>query len=491
MNVELDLPKPYSPHTKDLLDYSQTCGLVEERENFILLALSTLNKIACGVESVSGSGKSVLTDILISLLPRHRVYNLGLTSNTATMYDYKALNEADVVYIEELQKAMTSNNPIVVELLKNMTEGKKLTRKVYDSVSKTIIQHSIKGDLGVVYSLALENKQKKDEELHRRVITFMTDISQKQNRRVVQHIGKTRFNKKRLRVQSSDTTKNLMAHINTVMDLSKNEVENPFAEYISEQVPVPFTIVRSYMRHYFNLVDGSTKFHFKERLMKEDRLFSSIQDVYNIHILYGSVFNQKIHQLPQLGIAIMKVFTDETKGYKKNEERQQQQLFTEEDEWNKRYLDVSQIHKSLKDKGILLKHKIISDQCDMLIEAGFLGKEPSGRKNLYYKTDEVEEFEDKFDFKACMDAGIANMQEHYPEFLEDWLVSQENGKGDVNLYHPITGEITLLSEYVVKLKETIEHALKKNTFKEKIKDDPNGSPFKTEYIEEVVEDEKN
>jgi ABC-type dipeptide/oligopeptide/nickel transport system ATPase component len=149
MDLNLDLPKPYIPNTKDLIDFSQTCGLVEERENFILLALSAINKISCGVESVSGSGKSVLTDILMELLPKKRIYNMGLSSNTATMYDYKALNQADIVYIEELQKAMNSSNPIVVELLKNMTEGKELTRKVYDAVSKEVIQHKIKGNLGV------------------------------------------------------------------------------------------------------------------------------------------------------------------------------------------------------------------------------------------------------------------------------------------------------------------------------------------------------
>jgi|TARA_R100000501_G_C2620858_1_gene114098 hypothetical protein len=438
MEINLDLPKPYTPHTKDLLDFSQTCGLVEEKENFILLALSAINKVSCGVESVSGSGKSVLTDILMDLIPKHRIYNLGLTSNTATMYDYKALNEADIVYIEELQKAMSSSNPIVVELLKNMTEGKELTRKVYDAVSKEVIQHKIKGNLGVVYSLALENKQKKDEELHRRVVTFMTDISQDQNRRVVKYIGKTRFNKKRLKIQTTETTKNLKEHINIVMDLANKGVENPFAEYISEHVPVPFTIVRSYMGHYFNLVDGSTKFHFKERIKKDEVFFSTIQDIFNIHTLYGRIFNQKIHQLPQLGKEIMDIFEDKTKGWKKNEEKQQQQLFTEEDDLDKRYLDISQVHKALKAKGILLKHKVISDQCDLLIEAGFLGKEASGRKNLYYKTDEVEEFESNFNYTECFEIAYKNMQEQFPELAEEWKNSQVNKDGYISVNHPLT-----------------------------------------------------
>jgi hypothetical protein len=447
MEITLDLPKPYTPHTKDLLDFSQTCGLVEEKENFILLALSAINKISCGVESVSGSGKSVLTDILMELIPKEKVYNMGLSSNTATMYDYKALNQSDIVYIEELQKAMNSSNPIVVELLKNMTEGKELTRKVYDAVSKEVIQHKIKGNLGVVYSLALENKQKKDEELHRRVITFMTDISQDQNRRVVKYIGKTRFNRKRLKIQSSQTTRDLKAHINVVMDLANNKVENPFAEYVAEQVPVPFTIVRSYVGHYFNLVDGSTKFYFKERMKEGDNFVSSIQDVFNIHTLYGKIFNQKIHQLPQLGKEIMDIFDDKTKGWKKNEEKQQQQLFTEEDEGNKRYLDITQVHKSLKAKGVLLKHKVISDQCDLLIEAGFIAKESSGRKNLYYKTDEVEEFEGNFNFQKCFEAGYENMKEHFPDLAEKWKDSQVNEDGLIIVKHPMTNKDLIIGTF--------------------------------------------
>jgi predicted transcriptional regulator len=454
--IEIDMPKPYQPTTKDLLDFAQTCGLVEEKENFILLALSTLNKVSCGVESVSGSGKSVLTDILMMLIDPSRVYRLGLTSNTATVYDYEAVNSADILYVEELQKALNNNNPIMVEVLKNITEGKNITRTVYDSTMKQNIKQTISGNLGLVYSLALENKTKKDDELDRRVITFMTDISQQQNRRVLKYIGKTRFKKSRLKIQTDKTTEQLKQHVNMVLDLAKERVENPFSEFIAEKVPVPFVKVRSYITHYFNLMESCTKYHYKERPKYENMYFTTLQDVFAIHKLYGKMFNQKIHNLPQLGIEIMELFDIERAeklGWKKNTEREQQALFVDEEGKDKVYLDVTKIHKELKKVGLLLKYKLIRDQCEELVEAGFLGKEQSGKRDFYFKTDEVEEFEDSFDFPNCLQAGIKNMKESYPKHYEDWLNLQMDEKGRFPLYHPITGETIYLDELKIIKKE--------------------------------------
>lgn len=453
--IDLNLPAPEQPTTKDLLDFAATCGLVEEKENFILLSLAAMNKVGCGVESLSGSGKSVLTDILMLLLPTERVYNLQLTSNTATMHDYKEVNKADILYVEELQKALNQNNPIMVEVLKNITEGKNIIRKVYDSTSRSLNKQMIKGDLGLVYSLALENKVKKDDEMDRRVITFMTDISQAQNRRVLKYIGKTRFNRKRLKVQTDDVAKNLREHVNIVMDLAKERVENPFAEFIAEKIPVPFVKVRSYAYHYLNLIDSSTKFHYKERNQFDGMYFTNLQDVFIIHKLYGKMFNQKVHNLPQLGIEIMKLFdveAAEKRGWKKNMEREQQALFVDSDGEDKVYLDITKIHKELKKEGLLLKYKLIRDQCDDLVEAGFLGKEISGRREFYYKTDDVEEFEDNFDFPNCMQSGIENMRHSYPQYFEKWLNDQMDEEGRFKLYHPITGEVYYLDQLKIKPK---------------------------------------
>jgi hypothetical protein len=478
--MEIKLPIPYQPNTKDLLDFAYSAGLVEERETFILLTFATMNKVPCGVESVSGSGKSVLTDILMLLVPEEKVYRLGLSSNTATVYDFEALNKADIVYIEELQKAMNSNNPIAVELLKNMTEGKQLTRKVYDSQTKKIIKQTIKGDLGVVYALALENKQKKDDELDRRVITFMTDISQGQNRKVVRYIGKSRFNKSRLKIQKDETALQIKGHLNVVLGLAGKSTENPFAEFIANKVPVPFVKVRSYINHYFNLIDSSCKFHFKDRLYKEDKYFTSLQDIYNIHLLYGKDFNQKVHNLPQLGKDIMSLFNEtDAKGWRKDKERGQLSLFQEEDEDNRLYLDVTKIHKSLKATGILLKHRVIVDQCESLVEAGFLGKEVGGKRNLFYKTDDVEEFEEKFDFKECMDSAILNMEKQFPEHINEWLNIQKDKEGNIPLYHPITGEMVYLDELTVPERYMIEPP------KEQTKE----VPFELIVTEEVVKNE--
>lgn len=453
MDIELDLPEPHQPSTKDIADFFENCGLVEEKDNAILLTLAALSKVSAGVISVSGSGKSVLCDILMMLLPEQRVYNLGLTSNTATIYDFEIVNQSDIVYIEELQKALNSNNPIMVEIIKNITEGKDISRKVYDANERRNKNFKINGNLGIIFSLALENKVKKDDELDRRVITLMTDISQTQNRKVLQYIGKSRFKRERLRRQTDDVANQLKAHVNVVLDKARTQVDNPFAEYIMQQVPVPFVKVRSHVKHYLNLIDSSTRFYFKDRVGVGENLFTSLQDVYNIHLLYGKTLNRNIHNLPQLGSTIMEIYAEDsnTKGWVKDEEKAQQTLFREEDSIARVYYSVTKIHGFLKRKGILIKNAVVKDQCEELVEAGFLGKEIIGRQIFYYKTDEVEEFEDKFKFQECFQAGYENMKKEYPEQAKGWLDKQVNEDGYVVVKHPITSKEVMIA-YVEDIK---------------------------------------
>jgi len=85
--IELDLPAPFKPTTKDVVDFFGNCGLVGEEDNAILLTLAATSKKAVGVESTSGAVKTVLLDICELLLPAKSIYKLGMTSNTATTSD--------------------------------------------------------------------------------------------------------------------------------------------------------------------------------------------------------------------------------------------------------------------------------------------------------------------------------------------------------------------------------------------------------------------
>jgi hypothetical protein len=233
------------------------------------------------------------------------------------------------------------------------------------------------------------------------------------------------------------------------MNLQKTGVENPFAEFVADKVPVPFVKVRSYVTHFFNLMDSCTKFYHTDRLFGHKAYFTSIQDIYAVHKLYGKMFNQKIHNLPQLGIEIMDLFDPDSlkkKGYKKNEMKELKDFYNEANEEGRYYFDVNEIHSLLKKSGILIKHRLVKNQCDDLVEAGFLGKESSGRKDYFFKTDEVEDFEDNFDFHKCFLAGYENMKENYPELADEWLNMQMDENGGIPLHDPITNEQIYLTD---------------------------------------------
>lgn len=420
-NKPLEIKKTYQPTIEDIKNYFISKGVVGEQENAILLTLAITHKIPVGVEAPAGSGKTVLTDVVGSLLPQDLLYNMGLMSGTAAVYDSKLINNSYWILIEELQKAMNSNNPIMVELLKNLTEGKDLNRKTVEMTGsgfKTSKQH-IKGDKGIIYTLALENKLKKDEELGRRVLVLSTDITEKQNKNVIIAEGKRRFGRKDDIVFTDKQVSDLGNHIVTASSM-KLSFQNPFAEYIAKLVPTPNVIVRSYFKHYLNLMEASARFHFKDRLMEDGKIYLTIQDIQLIHELYGRMFLNSIHHINDYGSKILSLFDSKKYGYKKNKSQKELYEAIEEDN-NKRYLTIDDIHKGLKDKNILLKKKVLKDQCDLLIEAGFIGEEKSGNKTMYFKTDCIEDFEDKIDWNECFEEGKKLFKSNSPDIYDRWL----------------------------------------------------------------------
>ncbi|MDP2749826.1 MAG: hypothetical protein Q8O89_03265 [Nanoarchaeota archaeon] len=270
----------------NLLDAYKAIGLVGEEKNAILQTYAAIHGMNFGVEGPSGSGKTQLVKSLMKLLPDNAVYEMELSSKTAELYNADEINRAKIIYIPELQKALTGS-PLVLEIVKTISEGRDVVRKIVSN-GKTK-QQIINSGKSFIYTLADENKLKKDAELSRRFFTIKTDTSDEQTDKVLSYLALGQYSMKNSARNSvrkkgdAKLTEDAKAHIEASMSLNCRFL-NPFADYIAQVSPNTLDM-RSKLTYYFNFINASARFNFRNRLACGNDIFVSIEDIYNVNNL--------------------------------------------------------------------------------------------------------------------------------------------------------------------------------------------------------------
>ncbi|MFP4568193.1 MAG: hypothetical protein ACLFN8_04575 [Candidatus Woesearchaeota archaeon] len=280
----------------DITKYFKYKGIVGEESLACNIYLALLNNISFGVEGYSGSGKTFITDKLIELIEPKKIYRAELSSKMAMFYNQEKINESTIIYIPELQKALNDKTSPVSEIIKNITEGKDAKRIVTNKSNGGSDEYIISKDKTIIYTLALENTLKKDSEVARRFMRFMTDSSNEH----FEEIHNYKANKRTQIFEEDDVQnleKKLKHQINTLKDKTI-QIIDPFSEYLIQFFPKTQKSV-GYIDHYYNLVDASTKFHIQNRETIEikDKLYAitSIEDHFQIHTTYYTEFIKSLN----------------------------------------------------------------------------------------------------------------------------------------------------------------------------------------------------
>ncbi len=279
----------------DILNYYNQEGVVGEEKNLILQTLCAINNISFGVEGDSGSGKTFLTDALLNLIPNEYVYRVGLSSNLAILNDSENINEKKFVYIPEIQKAMNKKDAPIVEVIKNLTEGKDANRIVTLSQGKTK-QYNIKAGVTVIYTLAVENYFKKDDETSRRFLRLFTDFSEEHISEILDYKAKSRCFLNDKSSMSEEEIEELKFHIDNCINMNDISYVDSFAPFMNTYIPsTPKTV--GYIDHYYKLLNASAKFHHRQRIQEGKQIFLSLEDHFLIHELYHDEFCNSISNL--------------------------------------------------------------------------------------------------------------------------------------------------------------------------------------------------
>lgn len=414
---------------KTLLDFYRQNGLIGEENNAILQTLGAINQLSFGIESLSGSGKSYTVDFLMKLLPEEAVYKMELSSNTAEMYEAETINQAKIICIPELQKAMKSSNPIVVEILKNITEGKDISRKVRNQKEKTNEHYTINGDKGVIFTLAVENEFKYDAEFSRRVFILHTDISQKQTDDILRYKALKRHAKAVSETYlSQEEIKGLEEHIGNCLYFPSAEFENPFADYIVEFMPRTIR-ARSYDDYFFDLVDACTKFNHENRVQKDGVVFVELEDVYTVHKLYWKQFVKSLQNIPLLGEACLNEIGGSVDDVAED---------------GSKSLSADDVYTSLKRDYQTVTYYVVEQTLNRLVDGGFLEMDDFKSKKPRYSLLEKPKFSQDFDWQRCFEIGYQFMKENYPSVVDLWTLNQLSAN-QVTALDPVNGQKTSLA----------------------------------------------
>lgn len=402
-----------NPTLIDLINFYKHNGLVGEEKTAILQTLGAIHGLCFGIESLSGSGKTYTLDILLDLLPKEDVYTLPQASDKALMYDTDKVNKARVMIVTELQKS--ANNKTVIEILKDLGEGRTAKRKVTKADRSGIEEQSIEAGKSVIYTLALENWFKKDRELERRYFQLYTDISGDQTKRILQSIAQREFFvEDELSRLSEVDIRRLKEHVSECLHLPEFRYVNPFAESVVKDMPTNIK-ARSFVNHYFRLIQASARFHHKRRIKDDGSIFVALEDVYFINQLYNDQFFKSVLRIPIAGEDLLAIFNESD------------------------YTSAAGIHRKLKEEGSPLTFPVIGDMLEELVEAGYLEKDSYNSKETgYRKISEIKGAEQRTDWQHVWDSGFEVVREKYPDYVGEWVNSQTEEKdGKISVLDPL------------------------------------------------------
>ena len=282
---------------EDVVKYFKQRGVVGEEDLAIKIFLAASNNMSFGVEGYSGSGKTFVVDKLIDLFEETELYRLDLSSKMAVFYDSKNINKYKTIYIPELQKALQETKSPIVEVVKNLTEGKDVKRIVTNQNKKGNNTFRISKGKSIIYTLASENYYKNDEELNRRFLRFKTNSTKEH----LEDILRNKSNKRQelnYEEDEEETKEKLKQHFNKLRNM-KVRIFDPYSEYISEFLPRTQKSV-GYIDHYFSLVDASARFNYENRLILEHNnkkiIIADIEDHVLINIVYHTEFLETLKE---------------------------------------------------------------------------------------------------------------------------------------------------------------------------------------------------
>jgi len=370
------------------------------------------------VMAYSGTGKSIMVDAVMDLIPEAWKFDIQMGSDTSPWYNARKINASKFIEFPELQKA--TQNAAILEILKNWGEGKDAKREVTDIISEKqggdAVDEQILEWKPFITSVAIGNKGAKDiiydEEFLRRVMEVRTDPSSQMTKRVVKYKLLQWARGANERATEPVEFELLKKHIVDVVTNAPNKFSNPAGEYFDCIVPSVLPISRSFVDNWISICNAVARFYYKSGIVEEGIIHVRPCDMYEAQQIYLQDFIEGCLKLPLLGREILSMFPTYEEAVRESvdDDYPEHLKFTSKD-----------VARHLETQGFVIDTRAITRILTHLSLNHFLRVDEEGKPKMYYRSEYISNFESVVDWNEVVHVCRANSSndEYIAKFCGD------------------------------------------------------------------------
>ena len=366
------------------------------------------------IKAYSGTGKTVLMEAIVNLLPPNYTYVMEHMSDTAIWYDYEKINKARFVIVPEAQKLPEG----VMEIIKTWADGRMASRKITDVTIKLPVVYELNSKY-VLMAVAVENDKGSayfDAELERRCMIMHTNPTVKQTERVIKHkLLHSAIPSARIASITDEEVEDLKAHlIKVVRERDEDDatvIKNPCAPFLFEAIPSAFPVSRSKVQYLLQLINAIARFYPDEiiRTKHDGVTYGLVSPKHNwlgLRIYLNSFVEECLH-MPSHGTDILKLFPDtrlDKFGFADSETVK---------------MSEGELKKAAKAAG--LPFTKLRPVIAGLLMTGFLEVDDDGKRKLYFKSPLINEPVSKINWSDLIEETKNFTRENWPKVADEYI----------------------------------------------------------------------
>ncbi len=383
------------------------------------------------IKAYSGTGKTVLMEAIVNLLPKEYVHTIEHMSETAVWYDMENINKARFVAIPEAQKIPEG----VMEIIKTWADGRVARRKRTDVTSKVLPTkvHYLMPKF-VLMAVAVENDKGSamfDAELERRCMIMHTNPTVKQTERVIKHkLLSSAVPDRTISDMSIEEIEQLKTHLmKAIQERDEDDstiMMNPCAPFLFDAIPSAFPVSRSKVQYLLRLINAIARFYPDEIIRttvggKQYGLVSPKHNWLGLRIYLNSFVEECLH-MPSHGTDILKLFPDT---------RMDKFGFADSETVK---MSEGELKKAAKAAGLPFTklRPVISG----LLMTGFLEVEDDGKRQLYFKSPLINEPTAKINWSKLLDETKEFVRKEWSEVADEYI---GRSCGSIQIVDPFNG----------------------------------------------------
>lgn len=426
-----DSYKQYNPRVSDLAYYfynvfldsgdaKKYAPLIGEQENAIsALVAFTMGDAPIIIRSWAGTGKTVISNTVWSILPDHLKYEVEMGSNLALWYQARKINDHRFIFFNEFQNSADSKE--VEKVLKLWGEGRSAHRQVSDMVESAregedVTRDQVLGCKPFFTTLAVENKGGAaiwNDEFGRRMIDLYTDVSETQTKRVVDYMLQVYERGVKNMATMTDEKKTLLKyHIDQAILLRDElitEYRFPAASKIADQIPTKFVQARSAIPLLMRMMNAFAVFNYKNRIVTDEGvMLITPEDLFLTWCCYGKRFAQKCFNMDMLADELLQVFPIcKTPASPRPDE----------------LLNSVEIKSRLKTMKINIPQRKLKMLLDSFTDGGILDtiRDPDRPDEVLYFNIGIADFEATFNYREIIEHCKKSVQENHPKYAKEYI----------------------------------------------------------------------